>query len=73
MVTRERVPAAVEALVEALESDLLQQELLLAALQESAGSGVPACPQPGGAAYASARQTVACRCASQGGANAHRA
>ena len=46
MVTLERVPAAVEALVEALECDLLQQEWLLAALQESAGSGVPACIHP---------------------------
>lgn len=52
MVTLERVPAAVEALVEALEGDLLQQEWLLAALQESAGSGAPACLRPGVAAWA---------------------
>ena len=50
MVTLDRVPAAVEALVDALEGDLLQQEWLLAALQESAGSGAPAYLQPGVAA-----------------------
>lgn len=40
LVTLPRVPAAMEALVEALESDLLQLEWLLSALHESAHSGM---------------------------------
>ncbi|KAK9840796.1 hypothetical protein WJX81_005265 [Elliptochloris bilobata] len=39
IITLARVPAAIEALVEALEGDLVLQEWLLAALQGSAGSG----------------------------------